>query len=82
MRKLLGYILFGYSWIGWLAIATLPFLGLPISLVASIGAVLLISSEIAFVASLALLGPEFWNKIKAFFSKSKRRNTDSIDIDH
>lgn len=74
MRRLIGYVLFVYSWIAWAAIAALPFLGLSLATAAAAGTALLVSGEVAFVASLALLGPEFWNKIKMTFSKSKNKS--------
>ena len=79
MLKLIGYTLFIYSWIAWAAIASLPFLGISLGLAAAITTGLLISGETAFVVSLALLGSEFWNKIKSFFSRSKMREANIAD---
>lgn len=70
----MGYVLFVYSWLAWAAIAAVPFLGLSVALAATAGTVLLVSGEIAFVASLALLGPEFWQGTKSFFSRSKDKS--------
>ena len=74
MLKLVGYVLFVYSWIAWAAIAAVPFLGLSLGMAAAFVTFLLVSGEIAFYLSLVILGKEFWSKIKSYFAKALNRN--------
>ena len=69
MRHVIGYLLFVLSFMAWAAIAILPFLNLSIEMAAAITTALIVGGEIAFVLSIALLGKEFFGKIKSFFNK-------------
>ena len=71
MKKLLGYSLFFWSFAAWGATFALPFIGLEADSAFAIASGLIISAEIAFVLSLAILGKEFWSKIKAWFRADK-----------
>jgi hypothetical protein len=69
MKKVIGYFLFVLSFMAWAAIAILPFLNLSLEMSAATTTALIVGGEIAFVLSIALLGKEFFGKIKSFFNK-------------
>ena len=73
MRRILGCALFTLSFVAWAVIATLPFLDISVGLAAVITTGLVICGEVAFVASLALLGKDFWRKLYSYFLASKNR---------
>lgn len=62
-----GFVLFGLSCVGLLAALTLPFVALPVSGAVKAGliTVVAVAGEVAFAASLALLGKEYVQKIKS-----------------
>ena len=72
----LGIGLFTYSWLPYIFVFTImPFLGLSTVEALSLSSGLLISAEVAFAISIALLGKEFMQLIKSkikrvFFTKS------------
>lgn len=72
----LGIVLFIYCWLPYIFVfAILPFLNLTTVQALSLSSGLLISSEVAFVISIALLGKEFLQLVKSkikgiFFTKS------------
>lgn len=67
--RLIGYFLFGFSFILLVIVALLPFVIQDLSMIVSINIVLLIASESMFALSIFILGKEFWIKIKLFFIK-------------
>lgn len=71
MKKTLGYILFILSFVVWGVIALLPFLDITKAEVASFTTILIIAGEVFFWLSLLLLGKDFVNKIKSFFTCKK-----------
>jgi len=72
----LGIVLFTYSWLPYIFVFTImPFLGFSTVEALSLSSGLLISAEVAFAISIALLGKEFMHLIKSkikrlFFTKS------------
>ncbi len=72
----LGISLFTYSWLPYIFVFTImPFLGLSTVEALSLSSALLISAEVAFAISIALLGKEFMQMVKGkikriFFTKS------------
>ena len=70
MRKTAGYALIILSIVAWAAIATLPFIGMPLARAAAITTALVIGGEVAFLAGVAQLGKEAWDKLKSKFKKS------------
>ena len=71
MKKAIGYSLFAISFMAWAAIAILPFLNLTIEMAAAITTGLVVGGEVAFLLSIALLGKEFFAKIKDFLTSAK-----------
>lgn len=71
MKTIVGYFLFVLSFVAWAAIALLPFFELSIAMASAITTALIIAGEVAFYVSIILLGKEFLNKIKNYFSKVK-----------
>ena len=69
MRKTAGYALIILSVLAWAAIATLPFIGMPMARAAAITTALVIGGEVAFLAGVALLGKEAWDKAKSLLKK-------------
>jgi hypothetical protein len=61
---------FYHSW-GWAIIPLFPFLDLSKGQLAGATTASIISAEVAFVASIALLGKEAWERIKAVFKRKK-----------
>ena len=71
MKKTINYTLLILSFVGWAVIALLPFLDLTATQIAGATTGLIISAEVAFFASIALLGKEVWERIKARFKPGK-----------
>ncbi len=71
MKKRFGYALLALSVAAWAGIAGLSLLEMPLSAAAAWTTALLIGGEISFLAGVALLGEEAWDKIKSRF-KSHR----------
>ena len=71
MKKTIGYILLVLSFVFWAVIALLPFLELSKGQIAGATTFLIIAGEVAFLASIALLGKEAWGHIKAIFKPRK-----------
>lgn len=69
MKRKIGYLFFALSFVPWMAIALLPLLDLSVAEIAGATTALLLSGEGFFYISLLLLGKEFWEKIKAWFSR-------------
>ena len=69
MRKASGYTLLALSFLAWVAILALPFLPISVGVTATLTVGLIITGEVAFYLSLALLGREVWEKIKGFFRR-------------
>ncbi len=67
MKKTIGYILLGFSFVPWAVIALLPFLEMSKGQIAGATTILVIAAEVAFIVSIALLGKETWERIKAIF---------------
>ncbi|KGJ88986.1 transporter suffix domain-containing protein [Colwellia psychrerythraea] len=67
MKKLIGYVFLVLSFLVWAVIATLPFMDISASEMATATTVLVISGEVLFLLAIALLGKEAWLKIKAIF---------------
>lgn len=65
-----GFILFALSCLTFVIAMTLPFVSLPVSGTVKAGLItaIAVSGELAFAASLALLGKEYIDKIKLFVS--------------
>lgn len=72
----LGVALFSYSWLPYIFVFTImPFLGMSTVEALSLSSGLLISAEVAFAISIALLGKEFMQMVKGkikriFFTQS------------
>jgi len=67
----LGIALFTYSWIPYIFVfLIMPFLSFTTTEALSISSVILVTAEVAFAISIALLGKDFINMLKAKF-KSK-----------
>lgn len=77
-RKKAGLILFGIVLFCWIAVPILPFFNFPYKII--IITSLLIGGEILFVITIALLGKEYWGRIKKafrrFFRFKKKRETE------
>jgi len=73
LKKVLGYICLFLSFVTWGVIAILPFLDISKGEVAAATTFLIISGEVLFLVSLALLGKEVWHKIKGIFTRNKKR---------
>jgi len=74
MKKVIGYMLLVTSFIVWGAIAALPFMDLSMAMMTAWTTGLFIAGEVAFVASMFLLGKDFFMHIKEFFSKVLKRD--------
>lgn len=70
-RVLIGYGLIILSCLLWLAIAVIPFLPFSAAETGGIIAALIIGGEVTFYPGLILIGPEAWQKIKAWFKPQK-----------
>jgi hypothetical protein len=71
MKKVFGYLLFILSFVVWGLVALLPILELSKGEIATATTLLIISGEVSFLAAIALLGKEFWSKIKSIFIANK-----------
>lgn len=71
LKKVLGYICLGFSFVVWGVIAALPFMNISKGEVAAATTFLIISGEVLFLISIALLGKEVWGKIKGIFKGKK-----------
>ncbi len=72
IRKKIGIILLGIVLFCWIAVPILPFLNFPYKII--IIPTLLAIGEVLFVITLALLGKEYWQKIKNGFKSIFRKN--------
>ena len=72
MKKVIGYLCLVVSFAVWGVIAWLPFLDISKGDMAIATTILIISGEVLFIASIALLGKEVWGKIKGLFKRGKR----------
>lgn len=80
MRKRLGFVLLGIVFFCWVAVPILPFFDFPYKLVVITS--LLIGGEILFVITIALLGKEYWGRIKRYFRRIfsfKRKSSEEPD---
>jgi hypothetical protein len=71
LKKIVGYVFLILSFAVWGIIAALPFIDISKGEIAAATTVLIISGEVLFVASIALLGKEVWGHIKAIFTRKK-----------
>ena len=71
MKKVFGYLLFILSFCVWGLVALLPFLELSKGEIATATTLLIIGGEVAFLIAIALLGKDFWSKIKSLFTTNK-----------
>ena len=71
MKKITGYICLVLSFAVWGVIALLPFIDISKSAVTTTTIFLIISGEVMFLISIALLGKEAWEHIKTIFKRSK-----------
>lgn len=69
VKKTAGYALLALSVVAWGAIAALPLLDLSPSAAIAWTSSLVIGGEIAFLAGIAVLGREGWQKIKSIFRR-------------
>ncbi len=65
IRKRIGFVLLGIVIFCWIAVPILPFFKFPYKVI--IISALLVGGEILFVITIALLGKEYWQKIKSGF---------------
>jgi len=63
-KYLLGIGLIAFNVLSYIAVALLPFLEISGGTVAAVSGGLIVAAEIAFLAAVALLGKEFFEKIK------------------
>jgi hypothetical protein len=66
-RHVFGLVLFSMSFVTFYVAMTFPFLGLRKSTELAAIAVVAITGELFFIASLFVLGGEFWGRIKALY---------------
>ena len=71
LKKALGYICLVLSFLVWGIIAALPFIDISKGEVAAATTFLIISGEVLFLISIALLGRDVWDKIKGIFKRNK-----------
>jgi len=71
MKKTFGYLFLVLSFVVWGIIAALPFMDINGGEMAATTTTLIISGEVLFLVSIALLGKEAWLKIKAIFKSKK-----------
>lgn len=78
-RKKAGFALLGIAALHWIATPIVPFFDIPNK--AAVVTAVIVSGEIFFAGSIALLGKEYWGRIKSglrqFFSFGGRRKGDS-----
>ena len=72
-KKTLGFIVLAFACLIWIAMPFIGFLNLTKTELAIYLPSLLIFAEVLFFIAIALLGKEYWLKIKAFI-KSKWQN--------
>jgi len=70
MKRKLGYLLLAYSFIGWGAVFVVPFLGYSLGNAAGIITGLIVSSEIAFLLGILLIGRESWERFKLWLKQA------------
>jgi len=61
----LGIGLVAFNVLSYLALAVLPFLGVPGGTIAALSGGVIVAAEAAFLGAIALLGKEFFERIKA-----------------
>jgi len=71
LKKIAGYICLVLSFAVWGVIALLPLVDISKGEVTAATTFLIIFGEILFIVSIALLGKEVWEHIKAIFKRSK-----------
>lgn len=71
MKKRFGYALLALSLAAWGGIAALSLLELSLGAAAAWTTALLIGGEMSFLAGVALLGEEAWQKIKSRFKRHR-----------
>jgi len=71
LKKIAGYICLVLSFAVWGVIALLPFIDISKGEVAAATTFLIISGEVLFLVSIALLGKDAWEHIKAMFKRNK-----------
>ena len=62
--------MFIWSFVAWGATFAVPFIGLQSANAVAVVTALIISAEVAFVLSVALLGKDAWKKVKAFIQSN------------
>ncbi|MDN3692260.1 transporter suffix domain-containing protein [Chryseobacterium tructae] len=73
-KKTLGFIFFAITIICWIGAPILPFTDIPNK--AIVTTTVVIVGEVFFLSAIALLGKEYWGKIKQWFKSlfSKKTN--------
>lgn len=71
LKKKIGLVLLGFVALYWISFPIIPFLDIPFKAAVITG--LMIVGEILFLIAIALLGKEYWGKIKQWFSKIFRK---------
>lgn len=71
LKKKIGLALLGFVALYWISFPILSFLDIPYKAAVITG--LMIVGEILFLIAIALLGKEYWGKIKQWFSKIFRK---------
>jgi len=71
MKKVFGYSFFILSFVVWGLIGMIPFFTASKGDMATATTILIISGEVSFLVAIALLGKDFWLKIKSFFTVKK-----------
>jgi hypothetical protein len=84
MTKIIGFALFGLSFLVWGLIFIVPWFDFTKGQIAGITTALIILGEVSFYASVVILGKAFIDKIKSalfFWKKKTPENVDtSVDI--
>lgn len=71
LKKKIGLVLLGFVALYWISFPILPFLDIPYKAAVITG--LMVLGEILCLIAIALLGKEYWAKIKQWFSKVFRK---------
>ncbi|NQZ53303.1 MAG: transporter suffix domain-containing protein [Piscirickettsiaceae bacterium] len=71
MKKMFGYLFLILSFVTWGVVVLLPFIDISKGQVAGITTALIVTGEVLFLVSIALLGKEAWEHIKAIFKRKK-----------
>lgn len=71
--RIIGYLLLAISAISFLMILVIPWFGYTKGQIAGLITGLIIVGEVAFYASMFILGKSFWEKIKAMFRFRKTK---------